>query len=110
MEVKGIEDSSSLSYFDAASNPHKIMNILIWNCKGAMKSQFRKTVMDLVEWHSPILMVITETRLSVARADEIIETLPFDGVVVLDTIRFVGGIWLLLQLDLVHMDVLTTIE
>ena len=75
-----------------------------------MKSQFRKTVMDLVEWHSPILMVITETRLSVARADEIIETLLFDGAVVLDTIRFVGGIWLLLQSDLVHMDVLTTIE
>ena len=53
-----------------------------------MKPQFRKTVMDLVDWHSPILMVIMETRMSGARADEIIETLPFDGYAVADTIGF----------------------
>ena len=51
--------------------------------------------MDLVEWHSPILMVITETRMSGARAMEMIETLPFDGAEVTDTIGFAGGIWLL---------------
>ena len=77
--LRDTEDSSSLSKFGASSSSFKIMNILIWNCRGAMKPQFRKTVMDLVDWHSPILMVITETRMSGARADEIIETLPFDG-------------------------------
>ena len=60
-----------------------------------MKPQFRKTVSDLVEWHAPMLMVITETRLSGARAVEMIESLPFDGLVVADTIGFTGGIWLL---------------
>ena len=60
-----------------------------------MKPQFRKTVMDLVEWHTLILMVIMETRLSGAMVVEIIETLPFGGSVVADTIGFVGGIWLL---------------
>ena len=40
-----------------------------------MKPEFRKTVMDLVEWHSPILMVITETRMSGAGVEEIIESL-----------------------------------
>ena len=75
-----------------------------------MKPPFRKTVMDLVEWHSPILMVITKTRLSGARVDEIIETLPFDGATVSNTIGFAGGIWLLWRLDLVQVDVLTTIE
>lgn len=40
-------------------------------------------------------MVIMETRLSGARVVEIIETLPFGGSVVVDTIGFVGGIWLL---------------
>lgn len=62
------------------------MNVLVWNFRGAMKPLFPKTVMDLVDWHNPIVMVITETRLSGARADEIIETLPFDGAVVTDTI------------------------
>lgn len=62
-----------------------------------MKPQFKKTMMDLVEWHTPILMVITETRLSGARAVEIIETLPFNGFVVADTIGFAGG-------DLVTME------
>ena len=47
--LRDIEDSSSLSHFDFATNPYPIMNILIWNCRGALKPQFRKTVMDLVE-------------------------------------------------------------
>lgn len=51
--------------------------------------------MDLVEWCLPIFIVITEIRLSGARADEIIETLPFNGATVTNTIGFVGGIWLL---------------
>lgn len=66
-----------------------------------MKPQFKKTIMDLVAWHSPILMVITETRLSGARVDEIIKGLTFDGVVVTDTIGFSGGIWMLWRSDLV---------
>ena len=66
--------------------------------------------MDLVDWHSPILMVITETRMSGARADEIIEALPFDGYVVADTIGFAGGIWMLWRSDLVHVDVLAATE
>ena len=37
-------------------------------------------------------MVIMETRLSGAMVVEIIETLPFGGSVVADTIGFVGGI------------------
>ena len=93
--LRDTEDKSSLSYFDSATTLFKIMNILIWNCRGAMKPQFRKTVMDLVNWHRPLIMVITETRMSGAKADKIIETLPFDGVVVADTIGFTGGIWLL---------------
>ncbi|KAK4595225.1 hypothetical protein RGQ29_013597 [Quercus rubra] len=67
------------------------MNILVWNYRGAMKPEFRKTVMDLVAWHDPILMVITETRLSGA-------------------IGFVGGIWMLWRANRIQVDVLTTTE
>lgn len=93
--LRDTEEGSSLSLDVAATCPNKTMNILVWNCRGAMKPQFRKTVLDLVAWHSPILMVITETRLSGVRANEIIKSLPFDGVAVVDTIGFAGGIRML---------------
>ena len=66
--------------------------------------------MDLVNWHMPLIMVITETSMSGARADEIIEFLPFDGAVVANTIGFAGGIWLLWCSDLVQVDVLASTE
>ena len=103
-------DRSSASLCEANSHHSPITNILIWNCRGAMKPLFRKTVMDLVDWHNTIIMVITETRLSGARANEIIETLPFDGAVVTDTIGFAGGIWLLWHSDLVEVEALATTE
>lgn len=87
-----------------------LMNFLIWNCRGASKALFRKTIMDLVAWHSPIIMVITETKLCGARAKEIIETLPFDGAEVFDTIGLAGGIWLLWNTNLVYVDILATTE
>ena len=109
-KLRDSEDASSLTHFDFESNPNRIMNILIWNCRGAMKPQFRKKVMDLVEWHSPLLMVITETKMSGAKANEIIKLLPFDGAAMADTIGFAGGIWLLWRMDLVQVDVLATTE
>ena len=99
--LRDTEDSPTVVCFDSSLTPFKIMNILIWNCRGAMKPQFRKTVMDLVEWHNPILMVITETRMSGSRVLEMIEMLPFDGAKVSDTIGFAGGIRLLWKTDLV---------
>ena len=75
-----------------------------------MKPQFRKTVSDLVEWHAPMLMVITETRLSGERAVQMIESLPFDGLMVADTIGVAGGIWLLWRIDMVHVEVLASTE
>ena len=109
-KLRDTKDKSSLSHFDPATTPYKIMNILIWNYRGAMKPQFSKMVMELIEWHMPIIMVFTKTWMSGARADEIIETLPFDGAVVVDTIGFAGGIWLLWHSDLVQVDVLATTE
>ena len=33
-----------------------------------MKPTFRKTVLDLVEWHQPVILVIIETRIDGSRA------------------------------------------
>ena len=66
--------------------------------------------MDLVEWHRPVIFVITETRIDGPRADEIIRRLLFDGAYSTETIGHVGGIWLLWQSDFVSMDVLLAME
>jgi len=100
----------SPTYFDARSNPNPIMNILIWNCRRAMKPNFKKTALDLIEWHQPAIFVITETRIDGPRADYIIRGLPFDGAYSTKTIGFAGGIWLLWRSDLVEMDILFATE
>lgn len=95
-----------MSHFDFATCPYKIMNIL----RGAIKPQFRKTIMNFVDWHSLILLVITETIISRAKATKIIESLPFDGATITNTIGFASGIWMLWRSNLVQVDVLATTE
>lgn len=60
-----------------------------------MKPNFKKTVMDLVEWHQPVIFIITQTRINGLRVDNIIKRLPFDGAYFTETIGYIGGIWLL---------------
>ena len=84
------------------------MNILIWNCRGTMKPSFCSTIRDLTNFHSPGIVVITETRICGSRAGEIIRFLPFDGIHTTDPIGYTRGIWLLWQKKMVGMDVLTT--
>ena len=106
--LRDIGDSSSPICFDPPTNPFVIMNVLIWNCRGALKPSFRQIVLDLVNWHHPIIMVIPEARMSGVRAKGIMASLPFDGMVCSNTIGFAGGIWLLWHSDLVNVEVLST--
>ena len=103
-------EEPSPTWFDSRSSPSSIMNILIWNCRGAMKPTFLKTALDLVEWHQPVIFIITETRLDGPRADGIIRKLPFDGAYSTETIGFAGGIWLLWRSDSVSLDILSATE
>ena len=41
---------------------HPIMNILIWNCRGALKPNFQSHVRELARNHNPIILVVMETR------------------------------------------------
>jgi len=86
---------SIVELFDRFSNPHPIMNIITWNCRGALKPKFKQIVADLISWHNPVVMVITETRISGYKAEEVIQGLPFDGFAMSETIGFAVGIWLL---------------
>ena len=52
------------------------MNILLWNCRGALNSDFKRRVFDMAVNHYPSIMVITETRVGGDPAAKIIEGLP----------------------------------
>ena len=75
-----------------------------------MKPNFKKTLLDLVAWHRPIIMAITKTRMGGDQADAIIRTLPFDGAYSMKTIGYVGGIWLLWNSDFVDVEILLATE
>ena len=47
---------------------------------------------DLVWIHDPAIFVVTETRVGGNRVKEIMDRLPFDGIICSDTIGFAGGI------------------
>jgi hypothetical protein len=108
--LREMGDDSSSSCFDLRSNPNPIMNVLIWNCKDAMKPKFKTTLLDLVSWHHHAIVVVIETRMGGAKADAIIRTLPFDGAYSTETIGFAGGIWLFWLSDMVDVEVLSATE
>ena len=84
------------------------MNII--HCKGALNPNFRRSITDLINCHSPSLLIVTETRVGGARAKEITDSLPFDGAMHTDTIGYDGGIWLLWNSDVVDVSILAATE
>ena len=38
------------------------MNVLLWNCRGALNTNFKRRVLEMMVNHFPTIMVITETR------------------------------------------------
>lgn len=108
--LRKMGDRFVIGLFDRFSDPHPIMNILIWNCRGAIKPKFKQMVSDLVSWHHLTIMVITKTRVVGYKAKEVIKGLPFDGYVVSKTIGFAGGIWLLWNSSMLHVEELSLME
>ena len=83
------------------------MNIIAWNCRDALKPSFQNQVRELVNNHNPAVLIIMETRISGDRACEITDKLPFDGVIHTDTIGYVGGLWMLWNLNKVEVSPFT---
>ena len=85
-------------------NPHEIevplsqfvkMNILLWNCRGALNVDFKRRIFEITINHHPSILVVIETRVGGDSATRIIEDLPFDGYITTDTIGYAGGLWIL---------------
>ena len=71
------------------------MNVLLWNCRGALNQDFQRRIFEMAINHRPAIFVVTETRVGGDRAAKIIDGLPFDGSITNDTIGYVRGLWIL---------------
>ena len=85
-----------------------MMNIIIWNCRGARKPSFRKRVGDLVQNYNPAILVAMETHVGGDRAREITNLLPFDRAFHTDTIGYAGGLWVLWNANRVDLALLSS--
>ena len=92
-----------------SSHP-RLMDIIIWNSRGALKPNFQSYIGDLVHDHNPTIMVVMETKIGGARAKEITDRLPFDGAIHTNTIGYAGGLWLLWNSDKVDIIELANTE
>ncbi|XP_075658740.1 uncharacterized protein LOC142628551 [Castanea sativa] len=97
------DDRRSLSHWS-------VMNIIAWNCRGALNPEFQNHVRELVQHHNPAMLIVMETRVGADRAKEITDRLPFDEAIHTETIGYAGGLWLLWKSDRVIVKPLATTE
>lgn len=92
--------------------PHHsiMMNIIICNCRGALKPSLQSDVRELITNYDPAILVIMETRIGGDRAKEITNRLPFQEAIHTDTIGYARGLWLLWNADQVEVSNLTSTE
>ena len=86
------------------------MNIILWNCKGALNPRFHVALKNLIDTHSPSIVIVMETRVGGERAKDIMDRLPFYGAIHADNIGYSGGIWVLWKSDAVEITQLAKTE
>ncbi|KAL0014673.1 hypothetical protein SO802_001742 [Lithocarpus litseifolius] len=87
-----------------------MMNLIIWNCRGALKPSLKSHVQDLFIDDDPTILIIMETHIGGDRAKEIFDTLPFQGAIHTDTVGYAGGLWFLWNPDRVEVTNLASTE
>ena len=107
-----MEEAKLMLSFDECPTPNHalIMNIILWNSRGALKPNFQNYVREFAQNHDPAIMVITETKIGGERAKEITDRLPFDMAIHTDTIGYAKGLWLLWNSDRVEISLLAKTE
>lgn len=72
-----------------------LMNCIFWNCRGANKPNFRRSIRYLLKKFSTDLMAVFETHAGGDRAIVICRGLGFENSYKVDAIGQSGGLWLL---------------
>ena len=75
-----------------------------------MNPRFHNVLSDLLNRHSPAIVVVTETRMGGERAKAITDRLPFDRAIHADTIGYSSGIWVLWNSAVVEVTQLAKTE
>lgn len=65
-----------------------------------------RLIQDIILWHKVDVLALFETRVSGDRADKVLGCLGFEQWVKVDVLGFCGGLWVLWNKCVVHMDVL----
>ncbi|KAI9125699.1 hypothetical protein K1719_003117 [Acacia pycnantha] len=83
-----------------------MINILVWNSRGAASKGFAAVLRDLKHRHRLDVVVILEPRVSGCAADRIIKNWGFKQSVRREAEGFSGGIWILWNLEELVVDVI----
>lgn len=86
------------------------MNILNWNCRGALSPNFCNVVNNMIHVHSPAIMIIMETKVCGDRAKGIVDRIHIDGAIIANSIGLSGGLWLLWDSNQVEVVELSSTE
>lgn len=85
---------------DIQCNPQIFMNILFWNRHGAASSLFISTVIDLMNFHRPCVLILVETKVFSAEAQGIVQRSSMNRLllerpeallVIFEFFRMIGG-------------------
>ena len=71
------------------------MKMIAWNYQGARNEMFRAHAYKFHRRHRPNILIIIEPCIAEARAQGVIDTLPYSHSHRVDPTGFFGGIWLL---------------
>ncbi|KAK4265671.1 hypothetical protein QN277_026692 [Acacia crassicarpa] len=83
-----------------------MLNLLIWNCRGAANKGVASVIRDMWSRYKLSLVIILEPRISGAQASKTIRQWGFKHSIRKEAVAFSGGIWLLWELDDLKVDVL----
>lgn len=81
------------------------MNCNLWNCRGANKPNFRRSVRYLLKKFNTDVLAIFETHAGGDRASSICQGLGFDKSFRVDAVGQSGGLWLLWRSDVGEINI-----
>ena len=82
-----------------------MMKILMWNCRGANKPNFRRSIRYLLKKYSTDVLAVFETHAGGDRAGRICQNLGFDQNFRVDSVGQSGGLWLLWKSDVGDVEI-----
>ena len=81
------------------------MNCLFWNCRGANKPTFRRSICYILKKFSTNILAIFETHAGGDRARRIYHGLGFENSYQIDAVDQSGGLWLMWRSGLGEVEI-----